>query len=185
MDIEFEPGIDRQVNGGTSLIKTPLSVHEIIRLHHTVLLNWLRGRLSIPEDAYDVAQEAYVRMLKYEGSRDIQSPLAILKRIAMNVAYDLGRANRSRHSDRHVRFEETDIESNHPSIEHVIEAEENYRQVCKAIADLPFKCRQVFLLNRIRGMSYAEIATHCDISVKMVEKHISQALLVCMQSLGE
>ena len=45
-----------------------------------------------------------------------------------------------------------------------------------AILQLPLRCRQVYLLNRIDGMSYPQIASHCDISVKAVEKHIGKAL---------
>ena len=34
-------------------------------------------------------------------------------------------------------------------------------------------------MNRIEGMSYIEIADHCGISVKAVEKHITRALAAC------
>ena len=50
-----------------------------------------------------------------------------------------------------------------------------------AIESLTPRCRQVFLLSRVKGLSYSEIAAQCEISVKMVEKHISHALLVCLQ----
>jgi len=162
-----------------------LSVHEVIRQHHSHLVKWLRNKLSMPEDAYDVAQEAYIRLLKYEGSSDVRSEWAILQQIAMNVARDLGRARRSRFSDQHYCIEEVELESMEPPLERVIEAEQNLKTVIKAIEKLPSKCRQVFLLSRVEGMSYPEIAAHCAISVKMVEKHISHALLICVQSLRE
>ena len=43
---------------------------------------------------------------------------------------------------------------------------------------------QIYLLNRIEGMSYTEIADHCDISVKAVEKHISKALKLLRERLA-
>jgi len=49
---------------------------------------------------------------------------------------------------------------------------------------LPPKCRQVFLLSRAQRMTYPQIAVHCGISVKMVEKHISHALAICMKKVG-
>jgi RNA polymerase sigma factor (sigma-70 family) len=162
-----------------------LSVDDVIRQHHKHLVTWLRNKLSTPEDAHDVAQEAYIRLLKYEGSSDIRSVRAILQQIAMNVVRDLGRARRSRFSDQHYCIEDVELESMEPALERVIEAEQNLNTVIKAIEKLPAKCRRVFLLSRVQGMSYPEIAAHCDISVKMVEKHISHALLICVQSLRE
>ena len=40
------------------------------------------------------------------------------------------------------------------------------------------------LLNRITGMSYAQIARHCGITAKTVEKHIARALQGLRQELG-
>jgi DNA-directed RNA polymerase specialized sigma24 family protein len=49
---------------------------------------------------------------------------------------------------------------------------------------LPPKCQQVFLLSRAQRMTYPQIAVHCGISVKMVEKHISHALEICARKVG-
>ncbi|MFL6577461.1 MAG: sigma factor-like helix-turn-helix DNA-binding protein [Povalibacter sp.] len=42
----------------------------------------------------------------------------------------------------------------------------------------------MFLLSRVQHMTYPQIAVHCRISVKMVEKHISHALAICMKKVG-
>nr|WP_258077542.1 sigma factor-like helix-turn-helix DNA-binding protein [Xanthomonas arboricola] len=44
---------------------------------------------------------------------------------------------------------------------------------------LPPRCRQAFILNRIDGLTYPQVAAAMDISIKMVEKHISRALAAC------
>ena len=59
---------------------TPLSIQEIIRRHHGALIKFLRRRLSIAEDAEDVAQEAYIRMMRYEGSSELNSPSKLSKK---------------------------------------------------------------------------------------------------------
>lgn len=46
----------------------------------------------------------------------------------------------------------------------------------KAIASLPGNSRGVFMLSRFEEMSYKEIAERLEISVKTVEKHMSNAL---------
>lgn len=161
-----------------------LSVEEVIRDHHEALIGFLRRRLSIADDAYDVAQEAYIRMMKYEGSREIKSPSAMLYKVAVNIINDLGRAAKSRFASSHTTIEGCEIESELPSAERDLAGQQELDILLDAIEQLPPKCRQVFLLSRAHGMTYPEIARHCGISVKMVEKHISRALAHCLKEVG-
>ena len=161
-----------------------LSIQEIIRRHHESLIKFLRRRLSIAEDANDVAQETYIRMMKYEGSREIVSPSAMLYRIAVNVANDHGRAAQARWSADHCDIDEVQIVSEQPSAERAVLAGQNLDLLLDVIEHLPPKCKQVFLLSRAHGMTYPEIARHCGVSVKMVEKQISRAMAACIQKVG-
>jgi RNA polymerase sigma-70 factor (ECF subfamily) len=161
-----------------------LSIQEVIRRHHESLIKFLRRRLSIAEDANDVAQEAYIRMLKYEGSTEVKSASAMLFRIAVNVANDHGRAAQTRRQSKHVQVDDFELESGLPSAERTLAAEQDLHRLLDVIEGLPPKCKQVFLLSRARGMTYPEIARHCGISVKMVEKQISRALAVCLAKVG-
>jgi RNA polymerase sigma factor (sigma-70 family) len=162
----------------------PLSVTSLIRHHHVNLLGFLRGRLRVAEDASDVAQEAYVRMMQYEGSREIGSPSALLYRVAINVANDLGRSEQVRHAADHCALEGLDIDSGRATPERELSAAQDLGRLRETIKRLPPKCRQVFLLSRSEGMTYPQIAKHCGISVKMVEKHISHALAICVAEVG-
>lgn len=161
-----------------------LCIQEVIRKHHDSLIRFLRRRLNIAEDANDVAQEAYIRMMKYEGSRDIKSPSAMLYRIAVNVANDHGRAAQVRAASSHVQIDDYELVSDVPSVERDISARQDLDQLLDVIDALPPKCKQVFLLSRARGMTYPQIAAHCGISVKMVEKQISRALAACLKKVG-
>jgi RNA polymerase sigma factor (sigma-70 family) len=161
-----------------------LSVHDTIRRHHDSLIRFLRQRLRIKEDAADVAQETYIRMMKYEGSSEIQSPSSVLFRIAINVANDLGRSEQARRANDQTSIDELEVASDTPPVERQIAAEQDLGLLYEAIENLPPKCRHVFLLSRVHHMTYPQIAAHCRISVKMVEKHISHALAICMKKVG-
>ena len=163
---------------------TPLSIQEIIRRHHGALIKFLRRRLSIAEDAEDVAQEAYIRMMRYEGSSELNSPSAMLFRIAVNVANDHGRAALARQHKRHSQIDDVELTSELPSAEREVLASQTLDLLLETIEQLPPKCKQVFLLSRASDMTYPEIAAHCGISVKMVEKHISRALEICANKVG-
>lgn len=161
-----------------------LSVQETIRQYHSSLLRFLRQRLRVKEDAADVAQEAYVRLLQYEGSKAIVSPSSMLFRIAINVANDLSRSRAARHVANEQPLDGLEIASEAPDAERTIAAEQDLDALYEAIEQLPPKCKHVFLLSRVKRMSYPEIAAHCGISIKMVEKHISHALRVCSKKVG-
>lgn len=156
-----------------------LSIENVIRNCHSSLLSFLRQRLRVADDARDVAQEAYIRMMQYEGSRDVQSPASLLFRIAINVANDLGRADKVRHVADHCDIDDMEFDSGVATPEREVAASQELDLLYDAIEHLPPKCRQVFLLSRFHNMTYPEIAVHCGISIKMVEKHISRALAVC------
>jgi RNA polymerase sigma-70 factor (ECF subfamily) len=81
--------------------------------------------------------------------------------------------------------DDVELVSDEPSAERQLSARQDLDILTSTIENLPPKCRQVFLLSRVRRMTYPQIATHCGISVKMVEKHISHALSVCMKKVTE
>ncbi|MFO8128462.1 MAG: RNA polymerase sigma-70 factor [Bacteroidales bacterium] len=54
--------------------------------------------------------------------------------------------------------------------------EELKERIRAAIAELPEKCREAFLLNRNEGLKYKEIAREMGVSVKTVESHLTKAL---------
>lgn len=162
-----------------------LSIPDTIRRYHDSLIRFLRQRLRVPEDAFDVAQEAYIRLMHYQTSNDIKSPSSMLFRIAINVANDLGRAEQSRRIKDQCSLDDVDLVSDQPSVERQLTAEQDLHALYDVIERLPPKCRHVFLLSRVKLMTYPQIAAACGISVKMVEKHISHALAVCAREMDK
>ncbi len=62
-------------------------------------------------------------------------------------------------------------------------AREQLQSVYQAVESLPVKCKQAFLLHRMSGLSYSEIATEMSVSISSVEKYILQALKHCRKSM--
>lgn len=149
-----------------------------VRENEAALVSFLSARTHV-EDAKDLAQESLLRLMRYRGHPPDQlKPL--MYRIALNTLNDHGRRLRSRFSSLHDSLDQDAdwVPSGElPHDQRVANAQELAR-LRKALLQLPIRCRQVYLLNRIDGMSYSEIARHCDISVKGVEKHISKALTI-------
>lgn len=156
-----------------------------LREHHDALLGFLSRRIG-DDDAQDVAQETMVRLMRYRAQpHDQLRPL--MYRIAINAIHDRGRRDSSRHASAHYSLDQDfqDLPSVEPGIDQRIAHEQELVLARAAILQLPQRCRQVYLLNRIEGMSYSQIARHCDISVKAVEKHIGKALAIIRQKLKQ
>lgn len=156
--------------------------------HQQQLLSFLRRRTGSHEDAQDLVQESYLRMVRF-GYTDPPRPepvwRSLLYRTANSLVSNLGREQRSHHAAEHDAFDELELVSELPSPERQVEARQEFARMLEALHELPPRCRQVFLLHRLHGKSYSEIAVHCDISVKAVEKHISKALAAFRSRVGE
>src|SRR3546814_9993529 len=81
-------------------------------------------------------------------------------------------------------LEDVDLVSEAPCQERTVLAQQELQIVRRVILELSPKCRKVFLLSRTHCQTYPEIAELCGISVKMVEKYISQALAALRRELG-
>jgi RNA polymerase sigma-70 factor (ECF subfamily) len=154
-----------------------------IREQRPVLIGYLCRRVS-EEDAKDVAQEAMERLLRYRDL-PIEQLRRLMYRIALNVLHDRGRRENSHGTALHVSLEQEHelLPSLDPTHEQRIDAQQQLDQIRDLVLRLPDRCREVYLLNRVEGMSYAEIAEHFDISVKAVEKNISRALRMLREGL--
>ncbi len=149
------------------------------------LVRFLRRRTALEEDAQDLAQESLVRLMRYRGHAPT-AWAALLYRIALNALNDrLRRAHTHReaqHTTLDVDFAE--LASPEPSHEQRLATQQELAMLQGVLLGLPLRCRQIYLLNRIEDMSYTEIAEHCGISVKAVEKHISKALRLLRERLA-
>jgi RNA polymerase sigma-70 factor (ECF subfamily) len=71
------------------------------------------------------------------------------------------------------------------SPQYLLEEKQYHQRLQNAIANLTDAQRTAFLLNRIEGKKYAEIAKILDISVKAVEKRMSHALASLRKEIEE
>jgi RNA polymerase sigma factor (sigma-70 family) len=155
------------------------------RAHHASLIRYLRRRVANDSDARDIAQEAYLRLFRYREKQDLPSLKALVFRIATNLVGMRARTARTHHSADHRSLDEAlELPANGPSPEHRLFAEQQLERLREVVERLPAKCQQVFILSRFHDMGYPEIAARCSISVKMVEKHIANALAICRREVG-
>ena len=114
--------------------------------NHAFLERFLARFFSDSRDIEDVAQEAYLRAYVAEQQKEIEQPKAFLFRIAKNLAL----TKLTKKSDKITDFIEecgaSVVIEYEASAESEVEALESLGLYCNAVATLPEKCRQVFLL---------------------------------------
>jgi RNA polymerase sigma factor (sigma-70 family) len=128
------------------------------------------------DEAADIVQETYCRVLKSVDVETIHHPKAFLFRVANNVARNAAKHRRSGVEDGAADIEGVEVNDEGPSPYRRLKGEQQLGVVRAALEELAPKCREVFILNRFENLSYAEIAAELDLSVSMIEKYVSQAL---------
>jgi RNA polymerase sigma-70 factor (ECF subfamily) len=140
---------------------------------------FLRRFLFRQQDIEDVAQEAYLRAYVAEQHTDIDHPKAFLFRIAKNVA--LTKLNRKSRliTDYLEESGASAVTESEAAADMEVEAQQSLGLYCEAVAALPAKCRQVFLLRKVHGLTHKQIAQRLSLSVSSVEKHLRTGVITC------
>jgi RNA polymerase sigma-70 factor (ECF subfamily) len=154
-------------------------VERLFREHNEALIRFLRGRVGSQNEAREVAQEAYVRLLSLDQPGAVSYLRAFLFKTAANIAIDRRRRhqNYDRVAGRQLFAELT--ENRTP--ERQLSGEQTLRHLGILIEAMPAKCRESFVMNQIQGLDAATIAARLGITDSMVRKYVVRALLHCRQ----
>lgn len=139
--------------------------------------------LKSETDAEDLVQDFFVRILENHKHIFIDSSVkSYFIRSVHNRCLDMLAHRKVKTSHEQFRLK---MMSDEDLQEYPLLDSELTQQIEKAIANLPGGIRETFLLNRFEGLSYQQIATQENISVKTVEYRISKALTKLRKDLGD
>ncbi len=158
----------------------PSGVSRMFLEHATFLKRFLARFLSSEQDIEDVAQEAFLKAYSAEQDKGwIEQPKAFLFSIAKNLALN-ELTRKSRQMTDYIEECQAGL-SMETSVSPEQEVEANYTVglYCEAVASLPEKCRHVYLLRKVHGLSHKEISERLGVSRSTVEKNISLGALSC------
>lgn len=153
-------------------------VERLFRDHNDSLIRFLTLRLHSRQEAREVAQEAYVRLLQLDRPDVAGFVRAYLFRIAGNLAID-----RLRRRATESRFQEPELFSGlfeRPPDPEALAMERERTELIRAyLEELPDSVRNAFLLFRVEDMDQESIARRLGITDRMVRNHITRALMYC------
>jgi RNA polymerase sigma-70 factor (ECF subfamily) len=136
-----------------------------------------RGRTR--EEAEDLIQDAFLKMQEYcERGGQVRQPEGFLVRTVLRLAANARRdAHRELYTDEQIE-NLTLIMDATPTPDEVLAADQCLERMRNALDAVSHRTRDIFFMQRLDGLSYAEIAQRLGVSVSAVEKHIASALAI-------
>lgn len=147
-----------------------------LRLLLVKLRRLLRSRGASLDDADELIQEAFLRLQVYCREHQVHKTEAFLVRTVLNLATD-----RQRHHV-HTQYVTAAVKAlqlieSAPPADDVLAAQERLLRMKAGLDRLSPRRREVFVLNRIEGYSFPQIARQLGITLSAVEKHAAKAVL--------
>lgn len=156
----------------------------VLKEHEADLKRFLKFRLAGHPDREDLMQEVLLRLMEKKESQQSLShghkkTKAYLIVIASNLIHDMNRRRKVREVKNkeilHYEIESSIADKRTPEKQAAIR--QKLIKANKVLESLSPKCHQVFKLSRFHNLSYREIGEQLNISVSMVKKYITQALV--------
>ena len=154
----------------------------LVRTYQTKIINIAYGMLQNKEDAYDVAQEVFIKIYRNIGAFTGKASLDTwIHRITVNASLDVLRKNGRRVQTVPLMTEKDDAQVELPIVdesaapEKLALASERRREILAAIGKLQEKYRTVLVLREFEDMDYEQIAATLNISVGTVKSRLSRA----------
>lgn len=150
-------------------------IHALYETHHGWLVGWLKRRTGCTFHANDLAQDTFVRVIdKSIHVSGILEPKAFLSTIAKGLMIDQVRRR---------ELEQAYLEAIAHLPEAIVNSPENQMVVIESLMridalfdGLNDQVRKAFLLSRLEGYTYPEIAAILNVSLRSVEAYMAQAI---------
>ena len=167
-----------------SMPPMPGSSPQSLYLSHS---RWLHGflqrRLGNAFDAADLVQDTFVRVLSSRKAFDVREPRAYLSSIARSLMIDgfRRRALEQSYLDALAALPEPlDISPEARAL--IIET---LLEIDRLLDGLGPRCREIFLLAQLDGLSHVEIGRRLGVSTNTVRKYVVRGLTECLLLMGD
>jgi RNA polymerase sigma factor (sigma-70 family) len=150
-----------------------------------VLRHFFMRRVREPEEADDLVQEVFIRLLKSGRVAEVIDLRGYLFQTAASVLTDRARKRRSHHAEMHEPFDQAQHDHGGFAADRVLIGEETLTRTARALLHLPERARTIFILSRLEGLRYQDIANRLGISLSLVEKQMAGAEAYLQRRMSE
>ena len=185
--VEHYPG---SYNGGQASSVTPdknrvpEDVTGAYMDYYEGLRRFLSRRIGSSEDVDDMVQEVYLRAIQKHNSK-FKPSISFLFKIASNLTKMRFREKQRRKEYIHIQIDDLNPASSAGSPEAVLRTKQGAEAINRILGDLKQTQRRLFLMHRIEGLTYEEIAEKLDMKKSQVKNQIYYVLVQIRLSIGK
>ncbi|MDC6366630.1 MULTISPECIES: RNA polymerase sigma factor [Flavobacteriaceae] len=143
----------------------------IFKANSKMVFNYIYYKFGNEEKANDAVQEAFVKLWENCAKVTPEKAKSYVYTVANNLYLNVLKAEKVR-----LKYAKAANDRSSESPEFLMEEKEYQEKLDRALNSLPENQRTTFLLNRIDGKKYAEIAEMEGVSIKAIEKRMHLAL---------
>ncbi len=155
----------------------PAEVDLLYHAHHAWLRGWLRARVGCQENAADLAQDTFVRLLRARQHSALKEPRAYLSSIARGLMIDQFRRRALERAYQESLAHVPEAEA--PSEEQRLIILDTLERLDQMLLRLSSRARQAFLHAQLEGLSIPQIAARLGVSRATIERDLAKALGAC------
>lgn len=157
-------------------------LHELYTCHQPWLLSWLTKKLDCQQQAADLSQDTFARIVKKQQYLTLAEPRAFLTTVAKRVLANHWRREQLEQGylEALAQAPETFV----PSEEERAILFETLYEIDRLLDGLPQVVKQAFLFAQLDGMKQAEIAHELNISITSVKRYLVRASAHCYFAIG-
>jgi RNA polymerase sigma-70 factor (ECF subfamily) len=150
----------------------------LFRAHYPWLCARLRRYLGTNPSVEDIAAESFLQLLESSGLTPIREPRALLTTIAHRLIFQLWR-RRDLERQHLEQMQHVDQQQEALSPEEQVQLIQALHGIERTLERLPRKVRATFLLSRIDGLTYPQIAARLGISQRSVSDYMTRSQALC------
>jgi len=159
-------------------------IEKLFHLHKREILAFAAH--SVPESlAEDITQETFLRLMQHPDLMSIQNPRAYLFKTASNLSknhYDYEQVRNQYRPQETVDFDKLLCPGATP--EKSVETYQQIERFVSVLGQLPEVNQHAFILNKLDGLSYPQVAKCLGISEKSVQRYILKTWQHLVEHLG-
>lgn len=132
-------------------------------------------------DIDELSQDVFLTCYSLELKEKVVEPEHLLFRVAKNLAINQAKKHINKTSVSLPDFQESSvfIDKSQIPIDDQIDAKQKLSVFVEALASLPYEERRVFVMKRVDGLNFAQIATRLSISTRTAERRAAKGMLLC------